>query len=178
LRVEIFDFRQRLNDSSFSERAIGGFFWPMAAPLLLAAPMQGRLITDTQGPGLYEITGGISGWLDQIGAASGLLTLFIRHSSASLLVQENADPQVRTDLTAFLHRLVPPSDDPAMAYLTHIQEGPDDMPAHIKAALLPVHLSIPVAKGRMALGTWQGIYVVEHRMHPHRRQIALHFRAD
>ena len=88
---------------------------------------------------------------------------------------ENADPEVQTDLTNDLHRLVPPATDPAMAHLTHTYEGPDDMPAHIKAALLPVSLSIPVADGRPRLGTWQGIYVVEHRTAPHRREIAAHF---
>ncbi|MEL6293721.1 MAG: secondary thiamine-phosphate synthase enzyme YjbQ [Pseudomonadota bacterium] len=127
----------------------------------------------TRGPGLYEFTGQVAGWLD--GAADGLLTLFIRHTSASLLIQENADPSVQTDLLAYLDRLAPPADDPAMAYLRHRQEGPDDMPAHIKAALLPVSLQIPVDRGRMVLGTWQGIYLVEHRTHPHRREIAAHF---
>jgi len=92
-----------------------------------------------------------------------------------LLIQENADPDVRTDLTEFFNRLVPPATDPAMSYLTHTFEGPDDMPAHIKAALLPVSLQIPVRGGRMQLGTWQGIYVVEHRISAHRREIALHF---
>ncbi|GFE52023.1 hypothetical protein So717_37760 [Roseobacter cerasinus] len=124
----------------------------------------------TQGQGLYEIT-------DQIAplTGSGLLTLFIRHTSASLLIQENADPEVQTDLANFFARLVPPSSDPSMAYLTHTYEGPDDMPAHIKSALLPTHLSIPVAEGRMALGTWQGIYVFEHRDRPHQRHVALSF---
>ncbi|WP_163849399.1 secondary thiamine-phosphate synthase enzyme YjbQ [Pseudooceanicola aestuarii] len=126
----------------------------------------------THGPGLYEFTGQVMTWL--AGQGDGLLTLFIRHSSASLLVQENADPEVRRDLTEFLHRLVPPADNPAMSYLTHVHEGPDDMPAHIKAALLPVSLSIPVRAGRMELGTWQGIYLVEHRAAPHRRQVSAH----
>ena len=103
-----------------------------------------------------------------------MLTLFVRHTSCSLLIQENADPDVQTDLQAFLARLVPPSDDPSMTYLTHTMEGPDDMPAHIKAALLPVSLQIPVTGGRLALGTWQGIYLVEHRTRPHRREIAAH----
>ena len=140
--------------------------------------MQTQLAISTHGPGLTEITREVADWLARIGARDGLVTLFIRHSSASLLIQENADPEVQADLTAFFHRLVPPSDDPAMAYLTHTYEGPDDMPGHIKAALLPVSLQIPVAEGRMALGTWQGIYVVEHRARPHQRHVALHFRVD
>lgn len=127
----------------------------------------------TDGPGLYEATGRIRDWLQGQGS-DGLLTLFVRHTSASLLVQENVDPEVQIDLTAFLHRLVPPSDDPSMRYLTHTYEGPDDMPAHIKAALLPVSLSIPVREGRMVLGSWQGIYLVEHRLAPHERRIAAH----
>jgi len=110
----------------------------------------------------------------------GLLTLFVRHTSCSLLIQENADPEVQTDLTEFFHRLVPPSTDPRMTYLTHTYEGPDDMPAHIKAALLPVSLSIPVVGGEMVLGTWQGIYLFEHRTHPHQREVVaqmIHSRA-
>ena len=106
-----------------------------------------------------------------MGEREALLTLFIRHTSASLLIQENADPEVRSDLTEYLHRLVPPADHPSMSYLTHTYEGPDDMPAHIKAALLPSHLAIPLVGGRLALGTWQGIYVVEHRARSHRREV-------
>ncbi|MBS0125324.1 secondary thiamine-phosphate synthase enzyme YjbQ [Thetidibacter halocola] len=132
--------------------------------------MQTTFTISTEGPGLYEFTRDVAGWV----RGTGLCTLFVRHSSASLLIQENADPEVRTDLTAFFSRLVPPSDDPAMAYLTHTCEGPDDMPAHIKAALLPVSLSIPVTDGRLALGTWQGIYLFEHRRAPHRRQVTAH----
>lgn len=130
-----------------------------------------RIDIDTHGPGLYEITDALARWLAGTGVAEGLLVLMIQHTSASLLVQENADPDVRTDLTAFFQRLVPPTTDPSMGYLTHTCEGPDDMPAHIKAAMMPVSLSIPVTGGRMALGTWQGIYVVEHRTRPHRRQV-------
>ena len=130
--------------------------------------MQTQLAISTHGPGLTEITREVADWLARTGARDGLVTL----------IQENADPEVQADLTAFFHRLVPPSDDPAMAYLTHTYEGPDDMPGHIKAALLPVSLQIPVAEGRMALGTWQGIYVVEHRTRPHQRHVALHFRVD
>lgn len=136
--------------------------------------MQTTFTIATRGPGLCEITGEVSAWVAGAGRRDGLLTLMIRHTSASLLIQENADPEVQSDLHAFFHRLVPPSDDPSMAYLTHTYEGPDDMPAHIKAALLPVSLSIPVADGRMRLGTWQGIYVFEHRRAPHTRQVAAH----
>jgi secondary thiamine-phosphate synthase enzyme len=128
----------------------------------------------TNDPGLTEITSNIRSWVTQSGVETGLLTLFIRHTSASLLIQENADPEVRDDLIAFFSRLVPPSDDPSMAYLTHTYEGPDDMPSHIKAALLPTHLCIPVAHGLPVLGTWQGIYLVEHRTRRHRRQVAAH----
>ncbi|MFD1509095.1 secondary thiamine-phosphate synthase enzyme YjbQ [Lacimonas salitolerans] len=124
----------------------------------------------TRGAGLYEFTRDVAAWV----TGTGLLTLMIRHTSASLLIQGNADPGVQTDLMAYFQRLVPPSDHPSMAYLTHTQEGPDDMPAHIKAALLPVSLQIPVQDGRMRLGTWQGIYLFEHRKAPHIRQVAAH----
>lgn len=135
--------------------------------------MQETFVIDTRGPGLTEFTADVAAWL--AGAGDGLLTLMVRHTSASLLIQENADPEVQTDLAAYLDRLVPPSTHPSMAYLTHTYEGPDDMPAHIKAALLPVSLQIPVARGRMRLGTWQGIYLVEHRTRPHRREVAALF---
>jgi secondary thiamine-phosphate synthase enzyme len=134
--------------------------------------MQTVFQINTTGPGLYEFTEEVAGWV----AGSGVLTLFIQHTSASLLIQENADPEVRTDLAAFFHRLVPPTTDPSMSYLTHTYEGPDDMPAHIKAALLPVSLSVPVLNGRMALGTWQGIYLFEHRNAPHTRRVVAHLR--
>ena len=104
-----------------------------------------------------------------------MVTVFVRHTSCSLLIQENADPDVQTDLAAYFRRLVPPADDPSMDYLRHRAEGPDDMPAHIKAAMMPVSLQIPVADGHMLLGTWQGIYLVEHRDRPHRRRVALAF---
>lgn len=133
--------------------------------------MQTRFTIQTNGPGLYEFTRDVASWVK----GSGLLTLFIQHTSASLLVQENADPKVQTDLQNFFARLVPPTTDPGMAYLTHTYEGPDDMPAHIKASILPVQLSIPVTDGRLALGTWQGIYLFEHRDQPHRRHVAAHF---
>lgn len=140
--------------------------------------MQTAFTCRTEGPDLYEFTDSVAGWLAENGAGDGLLTLFVRHTSCSLLIQENADPDVQRDLNAFFSRLVPPADDPSMGYLTHTLEGPDDMPAHIKAALLPVSLSIPVAQGRMALGTWQGIYLFEHRARPHQRQVAAHFLPD
>lgn len=138
--------------------------------------MQTVFTVVTQGQGLYEITGQVARWLTngegRAADRDGVLTLFIRHSSASLLIQENADPDVQRDLLAYFARLVPPASDPSMRYLRHTLEGPDDMPAHIKAALLPVSLSIPVSGGRMALGTWQGIYVFEHRDAPRSRQVA------
>ncbi|HRV62448.1 MAG TPA: secondary thiamine-phosphate synthase enzyme YjbQ [Albidovulum sp.] len=135
--------------------------------------MQQRFTIATEGPGLYEFTDRVCDFT--AGKGDGLVTLFVRHTSCSLAIQENADPEVRRDLTAFFHRLVPPSDDPAMSYLTHTYEGPDDMPAHIKAALLPVSLSIPVAAGRPLLGTWQGVYLFEHRARAHRREVVAHF---
>lgn len=127
----------------------------------------------TRGPGLYEFTEKVRAF--SAGRGDGLMTLFVRHTSCSLAIQENADPEVRRDLTEFFHRLVPPSDHPAMSYLTHTYEGPDDMPAHIKAALLPVSLTIPVAAGRPLLGTWQGVYLFEHRIARHERQVAVQF---
>lgn len=129
---------------------------------------------ETRGPGLTEFTGEVARWLADTGARVGLLTLFVRHTSCSLLIQENADPSVRADLEAFLRRLVPPADDPSQAWITHRSEGPDDMPAHIRAALLPVALTVPVDAGRLTLGTWQGLYLWEHRARPHRRQVAAH----
>lgn len=128
----------------------------------------------TQGQGLYEFTNQISNWVQENSQGFGLLTLFVRHTSCSLLIQENADPEVQSDLRAFFHRLAPPTTDPKMAYLTHTYEGPDDMPAHIKAAMMPVSLSIPLANGAMVLGTWQGIYLFEHRDAPNERQIVAH----
>jgi secondary thiamine-phosphate synthase enzyme len=130
----------------------------------------------THGPGLYEITPWVADWL--VGQGDGILTLMVRHTSASLLIQENADPDVQRDMLAFFSRAVPRSDHPSMAYLRHTLEGPDDMPAHIKAAMLPVTLSIPVQASRMMLGIWQGIYLFEHRDAPHSRRVAAHFSAD
>lgn len=128
------------------------------------------LSIETRGQGLIEITGEVSDWVGRQGMREGLLTLFCRHTSASLLVQENAAPEVRADLEAFFARLAP--EDPAR--YRHNDEGPDDMPSHIRAALTNVSLQIPVLEGRLALGTWQGIYLFEHRRAPHRREIATH----
>jgi secondary thiamine-phosphate synthase enzyme len=125
---------------------------------------------DTPGRGLVEITGPVVDWATETGMESGLLTLFVRHTSASLVVQENVDPDVRGDLERFFNRLVPDGD----ALFHHRDEGPDDMPAHVRAALTAVQLSIPLSGGRLALGTWQGIYLWEHRLRPHRREVALH----
>ena len=128
----------------------------------------------TSGQGLYEFTRDVTGWVTHESSADGLLTLFVRHTSCSLLIQENADPEVQTDLRNFFHRLVPPTTDPSMAYLTHTYEGPDDMPAHIKAAMMPVSLSIPIRAGQPVLGTCQGIYLFEHRNASHNRQVVAH----
>lgn len=136
--------------------------------------MQTTLTIHTDGPGLYEFTGEAADFIRAADLAEGLLTVFVRHTSCSLVIQENADPDVRRDLERFFERLVPPADDPSMAWLTHVMEGPDDMPAHIKAALTQVSLGIPVTDGRMALGTWQGLYLFEHRRRAHRRRIVLH----
>jgi len=125
--------------------------------------------TDTNGPGLYEITNRVTDWCQQQGMQEGLLTLFIRHTSASLTIQENADPDVRHDLQNYFDRIAPQDG----SYL-HSAEGPDDMPAHIKTALTQVQLTIPLQQARLSLGTWQGIYVFEHRHHRHRRQVAVH----
>lgn len=136
--------------------------------------MAGLFEISTKGQGLYEFTSQVQGWLSGQEVDEGLLTLFVRHTSCSLLIQENADPEVQTDLRNFFHRMVPPTTDPSMSYLTHTYEGPDDMPAHIKAAILPVSLTIPVSDGQPRLGTWQGIYLFEHRDAPHRRNVVAH----
>ncbi len=124
----------------------------------------------TGGRGLHDATREIAQWVRGCGLNAGLLTVFIRHTSASLLIQENADPEVRRDLERFFARLVPDGDP----LFEHVAEGPDDMPAHLRAALTQVQLSIPVVDGRLQLGTWQGIYVYEHRRRGHTRQLALH----
>lgn len=127
----------------------------------------------TDGPGLYEFTGDLRHWLN--GQGDGAVVLMVRHTSASLMIQENADRDVQRDLRAFFDRLVPSADDPSMQYLRHTAEGPDDMPAHLKAAMMPVSLTIPVTGGRPVLGTWQGIYLFEHRTRPHGREVAAQF---
>ena len=123
----------------------------------------------TRGKGLYECTSTISQWVQQQQMQTGLLTVFCRHTSASLLIQENADPTVRLDLQSYFDRIAPDSGP-----YEHDSEGPDDMPAHLKTALTQVQLSIPLLNGKLALGTWQGIYLFEHRTRPHRRQLVLH----
>ena len=128
------------------------------------------LAVDTAGEGFVDITREVARFLEKIGARDGVVLLFIRHTSASLVLQENADPDVRTDLVAALERIAP-----ADAGWVHAVEGPDDMPAHIKSMLNGVALHVPVAGGAMALGTWQGIYVAEHRRHAHRRDVVLQF---
>ncbi|HEX3879513.1 MAG TPA: secondary thiamine-phosphate synthase enzyme YjbQ [Bryobacteraceae bacterium] len=133
-----------------------------------------RLNVSTRGKGLYEITREISQWMSGASAKRGLLTVFVQHTSASLLIQENADPDVKTDLNDFFSRIAPESD----SLYIHNAEGPDDMPAHIRAALTATQLSIPVENGRMALGTWQGVYLFEHRSAPHRRSVLLHFMGE
>ena len=128
----------------------------------------------TRGRGLVDITRDVNAWVASCDMHRGLLTLFIRHTSASLLIQENADPDVRGDLDRFFARLVPDGD----ALFVHRDEGPDDMPAHIRAALTAVQLSIPLNDARLTLGTWQGIYLWEHRHRAQRREIALHLIGD
>ena len=135
---------------------------------------QSLLTIATRGPGLYEFTDRAAAFVREAGVETGLLTLFVRHTSCSLLIQENADPDARRDLDAFFQRLVPRADEPSMRFLEHRAEGPDDMPAHIKAALTAVSLSVPVMGGHLALGIWQGIYLFEHRERQHRREVVLH----
>ncbi|XBQ16144.1 MAG: secondary thiamine-phosphate synthase enzyme YjbQ [Oceanicaulis sp.] len=137
---------------------------------------QTTITLQTRGPGLYEFTDAAGEFVAGAGAGAGegLLTCFVRHTSCSLVIQENADPDVRRDLDAFFRRLVPPGDDPSMGWLRHTTEGPDDMPAHIKSALTAVSLGVPVGGGRLMLGTWQGLYLFEHRDAPHARQVVLH----
>ncbi len=132
------------------------------------------LSLSTRRQGLYEFTDRATAFVRTSGMVEGLLTVFVRHTSCSLLIQENADPDVQRDLLAFFRRLVPPGDDPSMRWMVHTTEGPDDMPAHIKAALTATSIGIPVMGGRLALGTWQGIYLFEHRDRPHRREVVLH----
>jgi secondary thiamine-phosphate synthase enzyme len=130
-----------------------------------------ELTIPTRGRGFYEFTREVEGWVDENQFKDGLLTLHLRHTSASLLIQENADPDVRRDLEAFFQRLAPDGDP----LFIHTTEGADDMPAHVRTALTAVNLSLPVRGGRPVLGTWQGIYLWEHRTRPHARRVALHF---
>ena len=134
----------------------------------------GTLEFHTPRQGLHEITREVEAWTAAQGMTEGLLTLFCRHTSASLIIQENAAPEVRTDIEAWVARLAP--EDPS-AY-AHRDEGPDDMPAHLRTILTQVQLSIPLLDGRLALGTWQGIYLFEHRRRPHRRMLALHLAGE
>jgi secondary thiamine-phosphate synthase enzyme len=128
------------------------------------------LRVNTPGPGLFEITREVRSWVAAQGVGTGLLTLFCRHTSASLIIQENAAPAVRSDLQSYFETIAP--EDPAR--YEHDSEGPDDMPSHIRAALTGVQVAIPVIDGAPALGTWQGVFVFEHRRRPHRREIAMH----
>ncbi len=135
------------------------------------------LAVATRGRGLVEVTGEVRRWLAGQGIGTGLLTIWCRHTSASLLVQENASPDARADLEDFFGRLVPDGGSGGARY-RHADEGPDDMPAHVRAALTQTQLTIPVQGGRPVLGTWQGIYLWEHRTRPHRRELALHLLGD
>jgi secondary thiamine-phosphate synthase enzyme len=150
--------------------------WPVSSsrstPSTVSAAMiaSSLLAVETRGPSFTDITRDVAKFLREIGAREGTVTLFIRHTSASLTIQENADPSVLRDLTTALNRLAPEN-----AGWVHDTEGPDDMPAHIKTMLTSISLQIPVLNGEMALGTWQGIYVAEHRARPHRREIVLQF---
>jgi len=129
---------------------------------------------DTRGRGLTEITRRIVDWVGGAGVTNGLLTVFVRHTSASLLIQENADPGVQRDLERFFSRLAPDGD----RLFEHDTEGPDDMPAHVRSALTATQLSVPLLDGRLALGTWQGIYLYEHRLRGQRREVVLHLIGD
>ncbi len=128
-----------------------------------------QIFVETRGAGLLDVTDAVSSWVGSQGFVEGLLTVFIAHTSASLVIQENADPDVLADLQDFFAKLAPESQS-----YRHSAEGPDDMPAHIKSALTATQLSIPIVKGRLSLGTWQGIYVFEHRARPHQRKLILH----
>ena len=139
---------------------------------------QDEFVVETRGRGTQDITPEVARIVRATGVRCGLAHVFVLHTSASLLLTENADPDVRRDLDEFFRRLVPPSDDPGMQWLRHTTEGPDDMPAHVRAALTAVSLSVPVSGGHMTLGTWQGIYLWEHRTRGHVREIAVHVAGD
>ena len=132
------------------------------------------LTIPTQGQGLYEFTRAVRQFVTDADVATGLLTVYVRHTSCSLLIQENADADVQTDLNGFFRRLVPEGMD----WLVHTTEGADDMPAHIKAALTQTSIGVPVVEGEPAFGTWQGLYLFEHRRRPHRREVVLHLIGD
>jgi secondary thiamine-phosphate synthase enzyme len=138
----------------------------ISAPTIATA----TLAVETSGEGFFEITAAVTHFLEEIDAKDGVALLFMRHTSASLVIQENADPDVRTDLVSALRRLAP-----AGAGWVHSVEGPDDMPAHVKSMLNGISLHVPVMAGKLALGTWQGIYVAEHRARPHQREVVLQF---
>jgi len=139
-------------------------------PRAMLRQLATTIAVDTRGRGLLEITPALERWVGTSGIATGLLTLFIRHTSASLVIQENAAAEVCGDLDRFMARLVRDGDP----IFRHRDEGDDDMPAHVRSALTATQLAIPVAAGRLGLGTWQGVYVWEHRTRPHRREVALH----
>lgn len=145
-----------------------------AAPRSEAVPVLrqafGQLVVETRGPGFTDVTRRLAAWLDETGARDGLLTVFNRHTSASLTIQENADPDVLGDLAAALDRFAPRNGG-----YVHDSEGPDDMPAHIKTMLTSTSLGVPVHGGRMMLGTWQAVYLIEHRARPHTRELVLHY---
>lgn len=136
--------------------------------------MQSIFSITSRGPGLYEFTDDARGFVRKSGVDGGLLTLFVQHTSCSIVIQENADPDVRRDLAEFFRRLAPHADQPSMGWIRHRTEGPDDMPAHLKAAVLPTSLSIPIVDGKLALGTWQGVYLFEHRDEAQTRRVVAH----
>ena len=136
--------------------------------------MQTVISIPTHGPGLYEFTGEVRAFIRGKRTGEGLLTLFVQHTSCSIVIQENADPDVQRDLVEFFRRLAPHADKPSMSWIRHRAEGPDDMPAHLRAAVLPTSLSVPISDGKPALGAWQGIYLFEHRDAPHTRRVVAH----
>jgi secondary thiamine-phosphate synthase enzyme len=143
---------------------------PPATELFVLQQSRHLIAVETEGPGFTDVTAAILSWLQSIGAGDGLLTVFVRHTSASLTIQENADPDVLSDLSDALQRAAPRT-----APYRHRVEGPDDMPAHIKSMLTNASLGVPVVDGKADLGVWQAIYLIEHRDRPHRREIVLHF---